>query len=639
MKLITVHVKNFKSIDDSDPVKIDTVTCLVGKNESGKTAFLQALQKLSPVENANGNFDIMDYPRKGYTKYKQIHEKNPADVVIAEFELSKDEIDKIESVLGKKVVTSGIVHVTKNFKNSCAWSIQTDEKAAVQFILATSELLDEVKEQAAKIETLDEFKALLEQNKEQTGANTLLTSINTRFPKGLNDYIIKEFLTKFIPKFVYFDDYCTMKGRISIPFLKTRRDQNLPDEADRTFLALLSLSDNKLEDFESVTNYERLKAELEAASISISDQVFEYWTQNKQLEVEFDISQANPSDPPPLNNGPILHVRIKNNRHRVTVPFDERSRGFIWFFSFFAYFSQIERSDADLILLLDEPGLNLHAKAQGDFLRFIDERLAPKHQVIYTTHSPFMINPNALGSVRTVQDVDEKGTKISEDILRNDQDTIFPLQAALGYDLAQTLFIGPNCLLVEGPSDLIYLKILSEAVISHGKNGLDPRWVVTPVGGADKVSTFVSLLGANELNIAVLIDISERDKQRIKNLKGNHFLGNKNLINIGEITGAKDADIEDIFEPQFYLNLVNGAHPKELSQKLTLKSFTNQNPRIVKRIEEYFKFQDISGGHFNHYLPAVFLLNEQSDLLKKIDVDTIDRAAALFQKVNALLPK
>jgi hypothetical protein len=235
--------------------------------------------------------------------------------------------------------------------------------------------------------------------------------------------------------------------------------------------------------------------------------------------------------------------------------------------------------------------------------------------------------------------VDGKGTKISEDILRNDQDTIFPLQAALGYDLAQTLFIGPNCLLVEGPSDLIYLKILSEAVISHGKNGLDPRWVVTPVGGADKVSTFVSLLGANELNIAVLIDISERDKQRIKNLKGNHFLGNKNLINIGEITGAKDADIEDLFEPPFYLNLVNGAYPKELSQKLTLKSFTNQNPRIVKRIEEYFKLQDISGGHFNHYLPAVFLLNEQSDLLKKIDTVTIDRAEALFQKVNALLPK
>jgi len=104
MKLITAHVQNFKSIDDSDPVKIDTVTCLVGKNESGKTAFLQALQKLSPVEGANGNFDIMDYPRKGYTRYKQIHDKTPAVVVIAEFELLKEEIDKIESVLGKNAL-------------------------------------------------------------------------------------------------------------------------------------------------------------------------------------------------------------------------------------------------------------------------------------------------------------------------------------------------------------------------------------------------------------------------------------------------------------------------------------------------------------------------------------------------------
>src|SRR5208337_4917910 len=193
MKLITVHVKNFKSIDDSDPVKIDTVTCLVGKNESGKTAFLQALQKLSPVESGKGNFDPMDYPRKGYTKYKQIHEKNPAVAVSAVFELSQEEIAKIESVLGKKVIKTNLVTVSKNFNNAGTWSLQADEKVVVQHILATSELLDETKKQAANIETLDKFKDLLEKSKEaQTGANTLLTSINTQFPKGLNEYIINE---------------------------------------------------------------------------------------------------------------------------------------------------------------------------------------------------------------------------------------------------------------------------------------------------------------------------------------------------------------------------------------------------------------------------------------------------------------
>ena len=105
----------------------------------------------------------------------------------------------------------------------------------------------------------------------------------------------------------------------------------------------------------------------------------------------------------------------------MSVPFDERSRGFVWFFSFLAYFNKLEGSEEnDLILLLDEPGLSLHGVAQGDLLRLIEERLAPNHQVIYTTHSPFMVEPKALNRVRTVVDVDEVGTKISADVLKAD---------------------------------------------------------------------------------------------------------------------------------------------------------------------------------------------------------------------------
>ncbi|MFC3301011.1 AAA family ATPase [Arthrobacter agilis] len=62
-------------------------------------------------------------------------------------------------------------------------------------------------------------------------------------------------------------------------------------------------------------------------------------------------------------------------------------------------------------LILDEPGLNLHATAQADLLRFIDERLAPSHQVLFSTHSPFMINAHKFGRVRTVVDDEQKGTK------------------------------------------------------------------------------------------------------------------------------------------------------------------------------------------------------------------------------------
>ena len=144
-----------------------------------------------------------------------------------------------------------------------------------------------------------------------------------------------------------------------------------------------------------------------------------------------------------------------------------------------------------MVILLDEPGLNLHASAQADLLRFIEEILAPKHQVLYTTHSPFMIDANKFDRVRTVEDIDNAGVKVSSECLSVDANTVFPLQASLGYSLAQTLFLGPNCLLVEGPSDLLYLQTMSTILSDSNRESLSNKWVITPVGGAEKLVTFV----------------------------------------------------------------------------------------------------------------------------------------------------
>ena len=125
------------------------------------------------------------------------------------------------------------------------------------------------------------------------------------------------------------------------------------------------------------TSFEFVTAQLEAAAINISSEVFRFWNQSDQLRVQFSLGAANPNDPAPLNRGSILHFRIWNDRHQVSVGFDQRSKGFVWFFSFISYFAHLRmEEEANLILLLDEPGLNLHAMAQADFLKFIEERLA-----------------------------------------------------------------------------------------------------------------------------------------------------------------------------------------------------------------------------------------------------------------------
>lgn len=636
MKLVKAKVTNYKSIDDSDWVEIDAVTSLVGKNESGKTAFLQALNKFNPVGGQDGHFDLTtEYPRKGLNRYKREHEESPAPAVSVVVELDDDDVGELSASLAD-ALRSRVVTVTKHYDNRTLWCIDLDEGQLVRGLVAPAGLPKQTARALTGCGLVSQLRRQLGELGDELPQATQLVARIDDWREGSPALAVIDQLEHRLPRFFYFDDYSIMQGRISVPHFIAKRDQEELDDSDRTFLALLRFVGAELEEFESDANYERLKADLEAASNEISDELFRFWSQNDQLAVEFDISGPDPDALPPLNQGTNLHVRIHNDRHRVTVPFDQRSRGFVWFFSFLAYFSELEKKkDQHLILLLDEPGLNLHAKAQEDFLRFIDERLAADYQVIYTTHSPFMVEPTKLGRVRTVEDLDDEGTKVSDQVFRSSSETVFPLQAALGYELAQTLFVAPDNLLVEGPADLIYLRVLSEATRAAGLDSLDERWVVVPVGGIDKIATFVTLLGGNRLNTSVLIDVSSRDEQRIERLRENGHLGEHSLIQIGEITGARDADIEDLFDPGFYVQLVNGAYGRQLKSRLTVKDLADGDPRIIKRIERHFEKETL--GRFSHYRPALHLMREQATLVPKLSEKTLERAAELFGRINGTL--
>ena len=100
-----------------------------------------------------------------------------------------------------------------------------------------------------------------------------------------------------------------------------------------------------------------------------------------------------------------------------------------------------------------------------------------------------MVQTDKLLCARIVEDQIEekngrrtsKGTKVREDILSHDRDTLFPLQGALGYEITQTLFVGKNTLLVEGPSDILYLQALSSALGKAPPNFSPPGVDTMPV--------------------------------------------------------------------------------------------------------------------------------------------------------------
>lgn len=639
MKAKSFRVTTFKSIDDSTPVELQDVTCLVGKNESGKTALLQALARINPVGPIDPNFKQEDYPRKNFVNYKRLHEQHPAKVIHVTFELSPADVDDLQEAFGKGVVKTKAktLILCRNYKNQLSyenfWDV-FDEAAHVSWRISGAGISGDQAVALGKAKNLQELKTLAENATDPSESVKKLASELAKADQNTFSQAVMKSVS--IPEFFYFDEYAALPGEIKLQELASRlkahkdNSDNELRSSDYTAQALLSLAAVDISDIIRKDNYESVKANLEAASNHISDQIFKYWSQNRDLAVEFDLDPV--LDGQNRQTDTILKIRIRNNRHRVTVPFDERSRGFVWFFSFLVAFSDHANREDNVVLLLDEPGLALHARAQGDLLRYIEEELAPQHQIVYSTHSPFMIDPHHLERVRTVEDVERDGTKVFDSPLRSDPDTVFPLQTALGYSLAQTLFLGPKCLLVEGPSDFVYLTIASEILLAEKRVGLPHDIVIVPVGGADKLCTFVSLLGANQLGVGVLMDISSGDKQRIEDLIRNEHLRRNRLFTYASFVGAKEADVEDLFRESDYVDLVRTSYSNGEMLELDLAKY--KHPRITKRIEAAFKDASDGGQGFSHYRPAHKLMRDATIQKKLFSDDTLNRFEAIFKAIS-----
>jgi AAA ATPase-like protein/putative AbiEii toxin of type IV toxin-antitoxin system len=642
LELKSVRIQNYRSFDDSGVVPIADISCLVGKNEAGKTAFLHALHLLNPLNPINGKIkfdDVMDFPSRRFSAYRKVREESPADVVTAVFELTKNELKVIEEDLGEGVLTSREITVVKGYDGRRRYISSYSIEKAVEHLTSGIEASAADKQAIHAAGSIRDLAIALRAIEEpHPSVGELIARLDSWRDQSIGVYLVDNYLDGWLPRFFYFSDYSTMRGRVSLPDIRAKEAAGLLDEADRTFLSLLQTVDADLSDFED-GDFEALTRELEGAANGITRDAFAYWRQNPGLRVTIQMSPGNPADEPPLNRGPVVNLRIYNPKHSVTVPFDERSRGFVWFFSFYAYFSNIiQDPNRSTILLLDEPGLSLHATAQGDVLAFIEQKLAPKHQVIYTTHSPFLIDPHRIDRVRTVVDAAEQGTIISADGFETESESMFPLQAALSYELAQTLVTGPHCLLVGSPADLLYLQLLSQACQEAGLRTLDPQWMVTPVGGADKVSAFVSLASSATLNVAALVDGNPRDQQRLKTLTDKGHLQFEAMIQLSEFAIGKEADLEDLIDPAVFAALVSGVYGDILPNgALKPSDLKSRLPRITARVDHYFKDNNLAGGKVDRYKLAVYFLREQQELLPKLSNAALERASRLFDRINGCL--
>lgn len=628
MKLTSFRVCRYKNVLDSTTVLVDPeVTALVGMNESGKSAMLDALYRLNPVyEDSFSERD--DYPRwrwKRDGRKENLSDISPIEVV---FELDENDRECLRSALGEGVVTENSLTVGRCYNGKLWMQLPVDEHRFLRNVLDghpnADLLLGEHKtivslKKSLSVEsgsTIDPATSD-ESSKETDRGAAVLAKIKDLIGEEEDlSVIVQKVMTDRMPKFFRFASYQNLEGRVDIATLRVQDNEQPGASSKQTARALLRLADTDI-DAVSDKEFESRTAELEAVSSDLSREMAEYWSTNPELRIKVDVESD--ADSYGSSIARYLNFRVEDRRHDFTNNFSRRSSGYQWFFSFLAAFSEFEGRD-DVVILLDEPALTLHAKAQRDFLKFINDRLVPVGQVIYTTHSPFMVEQ--ISRVRVVEDKGgDTGSVTSSDALEVGEDSAFPLQAALGYDLSQNLFIGERNLLVEGPSDLAYLDIISRHLRDRGREGLDKRWRILPAGGSSNVPAFVSLLG-KKVSVTVLLDSGTEGVGRVEAaIKANKIAGDR-VVFVGSVLEQKHSDIEDLFAVKDYLELYNEAFKKQYK----IDNLPSHPDRIILRLEKL-------DGKFDHWRPAEILLRDPSKV-EKLSQLTLDNFESLARLIN-----
>ncbi|MEF8813652.1 MAG: hypothetical protein V5A55_07520 [Halovenus sp.] len=574
MNLKEVRVRNYKVIDDTGWVSVDNPTCLVGKNESGKTVFMQALSRLNPSYGSGEFVPFDEFPRHRWPEYKQRHEDNPAPVASARFDLEDEERAQIEEEYG--ALEDSEVTVTKGFANELHWDVRLE----------------------------DDSKA------DEVGAAVLENEL---------------------PEFRYVGEYAIMDGTIDVTALAERYEEGTLDSADRVFLSFLSVAGLDLAELERADDWRDLRTELEAASGALTASVAEYWSQTDDLDIR--IEQEN-------DNGMILSVRVENLDQDVTVEFEKRSRGFRWFFSTFCQLNELQESDEDVVLLLDEPGLNLHPKAKRDFLRYLEAEFAPSQTLFYTAHSPFMIDAERIHRTRMIQKTSEHGSTILSDAADADEYTRFPLKNAFELNLMDTLLSRSRVLLVQNSAVHTYLYGISELMEAAGTNGLNPRWTVLPVNTVENVPTFLGMFESYDLDAAVLLE-GETARETERELSGEVSV--RDVGEYADVSGG--ATVEDLLSTPFYLDLVNRAYADALANtdgvpdRLTGEYFeqeTGVGP-IVERLTAFFEQHGVTDDGFDREVPAAYFREHRGEFTDELDLDTKRNFGSLVQAFDEIL--
>ena len=582
MKPLAFRIRDFRSIIDTGivPLSGDNITVLAGQNEAGKTAVLLALRDfdletgeapLTPEFMPEANFDAR--PRVA-VQFR--FEDGELDEIRAEFDSPElfDRLATVESLWVERDLLAG--EYTLDPALDEVWSAAEADRAR----RATMEGA-----LAAQTPSTDsDSDGVGEATHESAGDDDEdIDSSADEDVEGSDDDLPKVAATKqtlaavmhaWWPTFVYFDSFQdTLPRQVDVQNLLPTASRKSPatsvSQSVYDFLALADVDPLKVKALE--TQDKALGNYLQSRGALITGDFLTYWqqkvggTQNVNLQVRHarDASGALKLS---------FYVRDQVDQYP-----EQRSKGFLWFLSFFLRLAaeQKRRPDRTRVLLIDEPGSYLHARAQRDVLHLFESRIAKTEPIVYSSHSPYLIPPERLHRVRVVMKTRDGGTRVFDRLthpeLRGSDfaDTLTPFIQAIGIDITQALsFARPENLLVEGITDHIY--ITNWAKLYRPK--LCESTNVFPGFGATTLLTLSSLFIGWGLPFVVLLD---RDTEGTKT-RGR--LMKELLVPDRRVVQPRDAvAIEDLFSPDDFRSLLTA-----LDSSLTL--IANETPTTaVKR--------------------------------------------------------
>ena len=679
--------KNYRNIDDSDWIPLERVTALVGRNEAGKTTLLKALHKFHPAIEEPYNAQ-REFPRDRFTA--EYRDGADWQVCLVEFELSEPFREELEAKLSSNHIPKTATF-TRYYDGHCDIEYDTEitddpvdpaelvtaldtvakgarrivapdpgQEEDIQVLRTTlANWADEKKTLVAELQDLQTERGVKLISLVQQEVNDYAQPLSADLVESLLGVVddtlrraqtaplsqqIDEAVEAELPVFIYFENYGILDSAVYLPRFLEDRGATPDDPRVRTINAMFNhvrLDASEIADLgreeaqEARTQDQPITTEiiqrdqerkelrsvkLNSAGIDISRK-FNKWYGQRRHTIRY---QA---------DGDYFRIWVSDDRRTdVDIELESRSKGFQWFFSFYLVFlveSNEEHKDA--MLLLDEPGLHLHPTAQQELLKFF-EKLAVNNPLVYTTHSPFLIDGERIHRVRPVTEDDSGHSRISVDTWPQDRETIFPLQAAAGYAMVRGLFQHNKNVLVEGMTDYLYLHALNIHCHELGLTGLPDDIYITPCGGTKMVGYIASLFLGQEVRPVVLLDGDQAGRARCDALMKKLYSEHENaVLMLSDVLNIEECEIEDVLGEDVLIPAAKSV----LGDTFELDDGDRAKGSLVDQIKSAAKRQGIElADGWKSRVAQQLVVAWSKTQSENMPENMMERAAALFEAIN-----